>query len=145
MKVVLPPTFERWMALVSQLLENHYNESTKLEVERDNKWHWHEGKQLDTGKAGRYVIIYFRNVGETESITICHDLLEKIKDFAELQYESDERHKPVQVELLGMNCRFVCLQLEEGEVLPPYSTIYEPGGNKYKNAYNIQKEIMSDI
>jgi hypothetical protein len=145
-----PKVPERWTQLAWQAMHK-YELNTKIEVELDGHWHWHPGKAVELSHR-RYIIIYFRNVGDKRRVLIDKDLMEKLVGFAEWQWANDDntnkrkevstlkwtskdRRKPKNVPI---NCRFVYFQLEKGEVLPSTSTSHTPGGQGFQDAFTIQ-------
>jgi hypothetical protein len=101
-----------------------YPLGSTFEVELDGRWHWHPGKEISL-RHGIYMIIYFRNEGESEVIKVDQHFHIKLGRFAEMYLSGTETAIPVE-ELAYVRCRFVLCQPRKGYRLPSKSTSLEP-------------------
>jgi hypothetical protein len=113
----------RWRDLCLEAIEQYPLGST-FEVELDGRWHWHPGKEISL-RHGIYMIIYFRNEGESEVIKVDQHFHIKLGRFAEMYLSGTETAIPVE-ELAYVRCRFVLCQPRKGYRLPSKSTSLEP-------------------
>jgi hypothetical protein len=138
MRVIFPKNRKYWMSHCWKAIERYPRGST-FEVKRDGRWHWHPQKEIKIDDK-TYMIIYFRNEGESETIEVNELFQIKLGRYAEMYFsardsmrEPGEREPVAVEELAPVKCRFIICQPKVGYCMPSKSSRFEPGTPEHAN------------